>query len=266
MQFRDELELLEIKLATLDAVTDEWVLSEARLTHAGQPKPLHFPPNKKRFSPWLGKLTYLVDSDPPEDAWAREQRQRRILSDALGRADDDDLVMVSDLDEVPDPQHWDALVEIARAGGVATPRLTMHVLGLRWRWPETWPGGARLVTARTLRGSYGGDVNVLFGTYNQDVGALWAGDGSRLYGPERPPGAGWHFSHLGGVEGVQTKLGAAGHLQFNTHPYNDREYIERCIESGDDLLGRPERRQEPAPIEQLPPYVLSNWGRFKHLW
>jgi len=142
----------------------------------------------------------------------------------------------------------------------------MHVLGFRWRWHETWPGGARLVTVQTLRDRYGGDVDRLFESYNEDVGALWAGDGSRFYGSTTAPGAGWHFSHFGGVEGVLAKLSAAAHRQFDAKPFNDPIHIEQCIESGNDLLGRPERQQEKAPKRLLPPYVLKNWERFEHLW
>lgn len=266
MQFRDELDVLEVKLGTLNSVTDKWVISEAKITHAGSPKPLYFPDNKERFAPWMDKITYLVDEAPPEGEWGREHHQRQILSNALAAAEDDDFVMVSDLDEIPNPAYWDALKDIAREGRVATPRLTMHVLGLRWQWPETWPGGARLVTARTLRQHYGGDVDALFGTYNEDVGALWLGDSSRLYGPAKPPGAGWHFSHLGGVEAVLTKLSAGVHTEFNSAPYNDPAHIKRCIETGDDLLNRSDRKQEHSNKRDLPLYVQAHWSRFKHLW
>lgn len=266
MTFRDELDLLEIKLATLNSVTDRWVISESAVTHAGQPKEIVYGNNQERFAPWADKVTYAIQEQPPEGEWAREHGQRQMLSGYLADAEDDDLVMVSDLDEVPDPAYWGALELRARNGEVATPRLTMHVLGLRWRWTETWPGGARLVTMKTLREQYGGDVDVLFGTYNDDVAALWANDGSRLYGPARPPGAGWHFSHLGGVEGVLTKLAASVHTEFNIAPYNDPEHIARCIETGDDLLMRADRKQEPADKRDLPLYVQAHWDRFRHLW
>lgn len=262
---RDELDLLEIRLGTLDDVVDVHVVSEAPFTHAGQPKPLHLKDNWRRFKPWHHKLRYVVYGEDPGSVWGRERQQRAVLSYHIEPAPDD-LVMVSDCDEIPDPAHWQQAEQLARAGGIAVPRLDVYCMGFRWRWPETWPGGLRVVTGATLADSFGGSVQALFETYNQDVGRLWEADTSSVYGPAAPPSLGWHFSFFGGVAGAQAKMAAVAHTDYNVAPYNTAEWLEECLETGRDVFDRAERQQVRAPKRRLPPYVLSNWERFKHLW
>ena len=48
--FFNELDLLEIRLNTLDKVVDRFILVESQLTHSGHSKPLYYANNKHRFS------------------------------------------------------------------------------------------------------------------------------------------------------------------------------------------------------------------------
>ncbi len=117
--FFNELDLLEVRLAALDPVVDFFVLSEMPITHRGQPKPLHFRENRQRFEKYLPKIRHVVADDVTQEQgfdanWVREIHQRTVLERALGDARDDDVVMMSDLDEVP---RADKVVEAASRGG-----------------------------------------------------------------------------------------------------------------------------------------------------
>ena len=50
--FNDELDMLELRLGTLDAVVDYFVLVESPRTFSGMPKPLYYAENKDRFAKW----------------------------------------------------------------------------------------------------------------------------------------------------------------------------------------------------------------------
>ena len=54
--FFNELDLLEIRLKTLEKVVDYFLLVEATKTHRGQDKPLYFNENKERFKKWEKKI------------------------------------------------------------------------------------------------------------------------------------------------------------------------------------------------------------------
>ena len=108
----DEDLVLEIRLHTLFDHVDKFVICEATLDHAGNPKKLNF--NIQNFSKYKEKIDYIVIEDLPKvvkkfkkhwhPAHARDQFQRNALSRGIKDLDDNDLVMISDLDEIPNPK------------------------------------------------------------------------------------------------------------------------------------------------------------------
>lgn len=92
----------------LDPVVDVFVLAESSSTFSGQSKPLIFRDNKNRFEPYLAKIQHVVIDDTPSNgsAWNMEEFQRnalmRVFNDMEPAVQARDLIVVSDVDEVPD--------------------------------------------------------------------------------------------------------------------------------------------------------------------
>lgn len=106
--FFNELDLLEIRLETLDSVVDFFVIAEAPITYRAHPKPLYFELNKQRFAKFLPKIRHIIVDDLPTEKgfdqnWQRETLQRAALERGLADARDEDIIMLSDLDEIPTP-------------------------------------------------------------------------------------------------------------------------------------------------------------------
>ena len=105
--FFNELDLLEIRLNTLNAVVDKFVLVEATLTHQGKPKPLYFDENKAKFESFSDKIIHIIVDKYPEntndDAWIYERYQRNMIKEGLTNCKPDDVIIVSDIDEIPNP-------------------------------------------------------------------------------------------------------------------------------------------------------------------
>ena len=106
--FFNELDLLEIRLETLDSVVDFFVIAEAPITYRADPKPLYFELNKQRFAKFLPKIRHIIVDDLPTEKgfdqnWQRETLQRAALERGLADARDEDIIMLSDLDEIPTP-------------------------------------------------------------------------------------------------------------------------------------------------------------------
>jgi 2-polyprenyl-3-methyl-5-hydroxy-6-metoxy-1,4-benzoquinol methylase/glycosyltransferase involved in cell wall biosynthesis len=100
----DEADTLEIRLNELDPVVDRFVLCEATRSFSNQPKPLHFQQQRDRFARFLPRITHLVvDGFPPELSSPRELRhyQRNALARGLVDCSPDDIVIVSDVGEIP---------------------------------------------------------------------------------------------------------------------------------------------------------------------
>ena len=107
----DEDHLLEIRLNTLYNFVEKFVIVEANLDHAGNIREPQF--DIKKFSKFKNKIQYILIKDLPTHnnfykknwgpSWRRENLQRNALSMGYDNCDPNDLIMISDLDEIPDP-------------------------------------------------------------------------------------------------------------------------------------------------------------------
>ena len=118
MYFDEDL-LLDIRLHTLDEYVKKFVITEATYTHNGSKKKLNFDINKfKRFK---DKIEYIIVEKQPENIFelsdndtkekrgeklilngmARDYFQRERLNSGIKQAHGEDLILISDLDEIP---------------------------------------------------------------------------------------------------------------------------------------------------------------------
>ena len=118
MYFDEDL-LLDLRLNTLDKFVKKFVITEATYTHNGNKKKLNFDINK--FKKFKDKIIYLVVDEQPKNilqlseedtkdrrgeklilnGMARDYFQRENLSRGIKEANDEDLILISDLDEIP---------------------------------------------------------------------------------------------------------------------------------------------------------------------
>ena len=117
--YSDENMLLDIRMNTLAQFVDKYVIVEARYTHDGKPKKLNF--DIKNFSKFKDKIEYvIVNKQPPNlmvekkddpsslitekkiiNSIRRDNYQRNQILSGLNEATDEDLIIISDLDEIP---------------------------------------------------------------------------------------------------------------------------------------------------------------------
>jgi len=118
--FFDEEMLLDLRLNTLNKFVDKFVIVESSYTHSGKDKKLIFDINK--YSKFRDKIHYIVLKDQPKEieqinkedsdlditnkeimnALRRENLQRDMIAKGLEDAKNDDWILISDLDEIPD--------------------------------------------------------------------------------------------------------------------------------------------------------------------
>jgi hypothetical protein len=116
--FHREIDVLDWRLHELSAVVDRFIVVEATQTHSGRPRELVRPDRDPRFAHFAGRLHGIVIDDLPDgpDPMPREMLQRQAIwtrgGANLGLADDD-LVLISDADEVPFPEVVDRLAMAA---------------------------------------------------------------------------------------------------------------------------------------------------------
>jgi hypothetical protein len=104
--FYNELDLLELRLMELYDHVDHFVLVESNTTFTDKPKPFYFDENKQRYAKWLDKIIHIKVEDMPHnaDAWVNDRFQRDQIFRGIENAAADDLILISDLDEIIRPE------------------------------------------------------------------------------------------------------------------------------------------------------------------
>ncbi len=120
----DEDMVLDLRLNILDKYVSKFIICEATYNHKGVQKKLNF--NIENFKKFKDKIIYLVlDKNSPEIIPLNhddtlEARNKKILHNSINRdvfqrnhlmteilkLNDDDLILISDLDEIPNLQNF----------------------------------------------------------------------------------------------------------------------------------------------------------------
>jgi len=101
--FFNEFEVLKIRFAELYDHVDYFVIAEATETFQGSPKPLYFQEYRHLYSQYEDKIIYIPLEKHYEttNPWHRETYQRNLLLRGLKKCESTDLILLSDLDEIP---------------------------------------------------------------------------------------------------------------------------------------------------------------------
>ena len=102
--FFNELDLLELRLEELYNHVDYFVIVESDHTFTNIPKPYIFKQNIHRFSKFMDKIRYIrIKSLGDSDPWTNERYQRNAVIRGCAGASENDIFMISDVDEIPRP-------------------------------------------------------------------------------------------------------------------------------------------------------------------
>ncbi|MBR0290255.1 MAG: hypothetical protein IJQ82_14870, partial [Selenomonadaceae bacterium] len=114
--FYNEFELLELRLKALWNVVDHFVIVEANRKHNGEPKDFTFPKRAEEFKEFWPKIRFInadLSKIPFKGVgdWSLENAQRNMILRGIDDAQPDDLILISDLDEIPAPDIFQRLQE-----------------------------------------------------------------------------------------------------------------------------------------------------------
>lgn len=271
--FFNEFDLLEIRLNELSDVVDRFVIMEATSTFSGLPKPLHFARNRERFSAFADRLRVVTvrdEIDRSESTWSRQARQRNALAEGFADASGDDIVILSDADELVSPAAIIGLRENPpRRGEIVCFELRMYNYFLNTecaaRWLRTGPRAARVRDIRTLealRRVRGPTGSALREIARSARASLEAGHPVRRRLVRE---AGWHFSYLGGIAAIHEKMRSFS--GYDRVPANilDPVQLAAKIASGSPIsFSRGGLSLRDIELG-FPDYVRRNQDRFAHL-
>ena len=250
--FFNEFELLEVRLHELNDYVDKFVLVECCETHNGKPKKFYFEENKERFAKFKDKIIHVKVTEPfaAKKVFARERHQRTQILRGLKDAKPDDIIFISDLDEIIRGSKIAEIVELisSKKAEAAILTQTMYYGYLNRQQFDKWPGPVcssykvvkRISPASTRR------------LRNQRPRMVKKAKITKI---AVVADAGWHFTSMGGVDRFIQKLESCAHVELDTPENKQKQKILADI-----------RSLPLKPIdESFPRYIQENQERFKKL-
>ena len=285
MYFDEEI-VLDLRLNTLNEYVDYFIIVESSFTHKGDKRKLKF--NHNKFSKFKDKIIYLIyDKEPggieiikeneSEDeksrkyifnAIYRENGQRNFISEGLGQADDDDFILISDVDEIPNLKEAnlknlkDKLIFFNQE---------MFYYKFNLKLPNNNWTGTRSCKKKYLQSpQWLRNIKVRnFPFYRLDTFFSKI----RYSNIKFIDNGGWHFTNLKSAEQIRHKLKSyLHHREFEINPLsikeienlikNKKAIYDLTIDKRDQKIGDG-NKLEKYDLNKLPSYINNNLENFK---
>ncbi len=270
--FFNELDILKLRLHIMSPYVDKFVIEEAAVTFSGDPKPMIFAQNRKMFAEFEDKIIYVpVEITPPEITVTheRDKYQKNQLIRGLGNCNADDIIIFSDVDEIPNPKVLKDVIDNFDTSKVYHLAQRMFYCFLNM---EEISGSLLSIT-----GEFAGvPKKQCLGTKVCSVGNL-PKDGIVYLREVSPSDAssvrvadgGWHFGYMGGngeknvARRISEKVQAAAHQEYNEAKYL-REAVDRLL-CGGDIFGRDAEFIRVDIDETYPDYLREHMEEYDYL-
>lgn len=273
--FFNELDILDIRLNILYDYVDYFVIVESSVKHNGEQKTFYFEENKERYSKFLDKILYYKVYDTPtnfqnlnqnddetvkliydyinnqnnrfnrisQPDYGRDFYQKECVRRPLVNCQDDDIILISDADEIPNPELLKNINNLDLENNVYSLNQFTYYYYINCLKQKDWYG--------TKMGLYKNVKKYSFNEIRGDQNLTTTLDNG-----------GWHFSFMGGEEMVKNKL-----LSYSARDMVNKyviDSVETNINNGIDPFFR--SRLEMVEIDDTyPTYILDNIDLYKHL-
>ena len=220
--FYNELGLLKYRLDTLYDIVDNFILVEATITHSGNPKELFYEKNKHLYQKYQDKIIHIIvdDMSITKSTYIPENFQRVCISRGFKNLNKDDILIISDLDEIPNPTLLEKLKIDGLQGGYSLKQ-DVYYYNLNTFVNNDWTS-AKICT-------YDFFINNCKNSA-QSCRCQTAMNGILENG-------GWHLTYFGSPEFISNKLKNFCHSdEYGSEKYTNIEKIKNDILKGQTLF------------------------------
>ena len=283
--YYDEDLILDLRLNILNKHVDKFVICESKFSHSGREKKLNF--DIKKFSEFKNKIIYVVSDDEPDglvfdknsndkkelpehyrhNAIKRIGHQRNKLIKGLEEADENDFILYSDNDEIPNLNNFD-FNNFNKKYVLFEQKLFYYKLNLyldRISWFGTKGCKKKYLTSfeklRQIKPKK-------YPFYRLDT--IFKFD--KQISLEKIKDGGWHFTRLQTPEDIHSKeLDAEHHDEYRASGKNVEkinELIKNKKIDHDHLADTKDSKYEKEfnldtlPLEKLPKYIQENKDKY----
>jgi len=249
--FYNELDLITYRLNILNNVVDYFVIVESTHTFSGKEKKLYSNELTELFYKFKDKIIHIVVDDFPfkypninydnKEQWKNEKFQRNCIKRGLDNIDvdilDNDIILISDLDEIPDPNTLNLIKEEKINVTVNVIEQDFYYYNLNTKSNKKW-NGTRVILYSILKNKN----NIIQYYRNNQFPVINNG--------------GWHLSFFGDKYFIKNKIENFSHQEYNNEFYTNLNIIEERVNNCIDMFNRVEEIYNKIPINEnnyLPP-------------
>ena len=256
-QYFNEDHILDLRFNILDQHVDYFIISESTKTHQGERKKLNF--NINNFPKFKNKIKYIIaDYDENKNFNTHtggesviEQHQRNALFKEIKKANDNDLIILSDSDEIPDLTKIN-LIKKSSKFTAFSQMMFMYKINLQNLYENNWIGSKLCLKKnfplpQDLR-------NMKFKKY-----PFWRLDKKNIQIIK----GGWHFSFLQTPKDIALKIKSYSHGEFNTKELVDESKIEEKIKTNKDIFNRKIDLKKIDIDQNYPEFIRRNKQKLK---
>jgi beta-1,4-mannosyl-glycoprotein beta-1,4-N-acetylglucosaminyltransferase len=243
--FYNELDILFYRLRSLYNHVDYFILVESKYTFAGTEKELFYDQSKERFQEYHSKIVHIILEELPyrypnidyskNQQWINEHFQRNSIKKGIDqlRLLEEDIILVSDVDEIPDRDVLSLIKENSLIiDTIYSLDQDFYYYNLNTKNSKNW-NHAKILSYKIYK---------LFNMLCQLIREHYLCHLIRK--------GGWHLSYFGDKEFIQNKIETFSHQEYNNPLYNTLEKIQDKIENQRDLYNRCDETLLKIPIQQ----------------
>ena len=285
MYFDEEI-VLDLRLNSLNNYVDYFVIVESTFTHKGDERKLKF--NHEKFKKFEKKIIYLVYDKRPSNieevlnndshdeksrkyilnAAYRENGQRNFIINGLQNANDEDLILISDVDEIPNLENLDQKIV---NNNIILFKQDMFYYKFNLKLPNLIWTGTKACKKRVLQSPqwlrnikdrkypfYRLDT---FFSKKKYINVKFINNG------------GWHFSNIKTAEEIEHKLKSyLHHREFDENPMskndinkiikNKQAIYDLTVDKRVNKIGDGSKLENYS-LDKLPKFLQNNVEKFK---
>ena len=247
--FRENF-ITNLRFEILKDYVDCFVICESIYDHKGRKKEINF---KLKNLSLKNKIIHIILDHPfPEsdDPWKCQAYQRDFMLKNLTFAKEDDYIMFSDPDEIPNPNILKN-ISLQKKYGIFLQKSYVYKLNIFNQFETPWEG-TRICKKKNLKSIDFMRQKVLL----KNLKKWWRFDKEKNI--EVYKNGGWHFNNCFSPEEISIKLKSFAHSEFSEDKFSNINVIKEKIQKKSDLFGRGWNFVRVKIDNTFPEYIFNN--------
>lgn len=221
--YSGEKELLISRISQLNPLIDYFVIAESKMTFSGRLREVDVDFQRVMSSEHGDKIRWItLDVLEGENAWEREAFQRRSLCEGLQGIQAGDIIMLSDVDEIPSKAYLKSLTKLDH-GEILIAKMQLFRYCSHLESSGKWHG--------TIATGFSNSIPDMQSFRSRAV-RYWLEDNARIF-----TDGGTHFTTFLNAKQFKEKITSFSHTELNTFPYNNIFFLHLIIKLGFTIDG-----------------------------